>query len=170
MMRLNCVILWLIVFLSVATQIAHVFLFARLMRWLLSPTPQNFAMIPQIMRPTPAQVHVPHYAASGLHVLPAVRDALIRGEVQLAESIGHVEESSYIRFKWDFRIEQALDEKPDTGMTTISRLLATCASDAQHWSCGRNFLANAPPALEQLRIVHHQHGWRSSTDSNASAS
>lgn len=129
------------------------------MRWILNPTPESFAMVPAMIKPTLSEVHVPHFASTGLHVLPAVRDALIRGEDQLPQNIGEVDDSSYIRFNWNFEIRQALQKNSTTGVITISRLLAACASDAQNWSCGRNFLAGSPAALNYTRIIHHHHGW-----------
>ncbi|PYH87472.1 hypothetical protein BO71DRAFT_414830, partial [Aspergillus ellipticus CBS 707.79] len=47
-------------------------------KWLLSPSPTTFAKLPAFLRPTPAQLSIPHPAALDLIAWPDIRVNLIR--------------------------------------------------------------------------------------------
>jgi hypothetical protein len=143
---------------DIFTQLANAFLFARLMRWLLSPTLENFMHLPEIMRPTHLQRTVPHYPSADLYALPQVRDALVRGERQLSEPVGDPTKKG-LQFKWPFDLDQALDRNKVSGNTTISRLFGSCAADPTNWTCSRDFLANTMMERGILNVIEHRHGW-----------
>lgn len=144
---------------DLVTQLATVFLLARFMRWTLDPSQENFAHLPTLVKPTPYQQRIPHYASADLFPLPATRDCLIRGELRLPTAVESGGEGAGIKFTWPFDLSQAVERDPHTGVTKVSRLLAELASDASNWSSSRDFLERTPVAEGFLRVVDHQHDW-----------
>ena len=147
---------------DIVTQLANAFLLSRLMRWSLSPTLENFLLLPKIMRPTMAQRTIPHFASADLYAIPAVRDYLITGHSDLLERIGTPGRQG-IKFHWHFDMSKAVDINPSTGVKSISRLFGMCASELSNWSCGTHFLAGLPLNNGLLKVVEHQHDWNFAT-------
>ncbi len=143
---------------DVFTKLAHAFLLARYMRWHLSPTLENYLMLPEIMRPTLAQQTIPHFASAELYAIPAVRDCLVRGNVDLLERVG-TRGTQSLKFYWPFDMDKAIDICPTTGVKSISRLFGICASDLSNWSCNPQFLINSPLRNGLLNTIDHQHSW-----------
>lgn len=143
---------------DVYTQLANVFLLSRFMRWIISPTVENWIMLPDIMKPTTAQCRIPHYASADLYSLPVIRDSLIRGETTLRGDFGRPAANG-VRMHWPFGLEQAVDKCPNTGATKISRLFAECASDTKYWSCSQDYLEHFPEVKEYLNVIRHDHRW-----------
>ena len=143
---------------DVFTKLANAFLLARYMRWVLSPSLENYLLLPEIMRPTRAQRTIPHYPSADLFSLPAVREHLVRGQLSLAEAIG-TPGTHGIKFHWPFSIEKAVDTDLESGTITVSRLLGMCAADPKNWSCSKDFLVNTPMAGGILNVINHQHCW-----------
>lgn len=144
---------------DIFTQIGNAFLLSRYMRWNLSPTLENYLLLPEIMRPTVAQQTIPHFASADLYAIPAVRDCLVTGNFELLESIGRPGTQG-IKFHWPFGMDKAIDVNRSTGVRSISRLFGMCASELSNWSCGTHFLVNSALKNGLLSIIDHQHKWR----------
>jgi hypothetical protein len=148
---------------DIFTQLANAFLLARYMRWILAPTLENFVLLPEIMRPTLAQRTIPHYASADLYPIPAVRDCLVRGQLDLPRPIG-TDGIVGIKFDWPFDMARAVDTHPKTGVITLSRLFGTCAAEAKSWSCGRDFLEDTSVTKTTINVINHQHEWIEGAD------
>jgi hypothetical protein len=54
---------------DIFTQLANSFLLTRFMRWIVAPSLENYLLLPDIMRPTPSQTRIPHYASADVYPL-----------------------------------------------------------------------------------------------------
>jgi hypothetical protein len=143
---------------DVFTQLANAYLLARYMRWIISPTLENYIFLPKIMRPTLAQQTIPHFASADLLPMPAVRNCLSKGGSTLMETIGPQRNGPNIKFHWPFDMDKAIFPSPETGMLTITRLFQICVEESANWSCGREFLEGSA-VMDMVATIDHQHGW-----------
>jgi Domain of unknown function (DUF3425) len=143
---------------DIFTQLANSFLLTRFIRWIVAPSLQNYLLLPDIMRPTPSQTRIPHYASADMFPLPVVRDALVKGQLELLDPIG-TGAAPGIKFNWPFDLKKAVDIDAATGVMTVSRLFGICAADARNWTSSEDILANTPMSHEALNVINHRHGW-----------
>lgn len=141
------------------TQMAHAFLLARWMRWILAPSPENYVLLPDLVKPTLMQQRVPHFASAGVQVLPEIRDHLVRGELQLTQDIGPQASAFGIKFYWPFDKWQAIERNPVSGVTTVSRLFAESVVNVENWSCPKNFTEHTPEPDAVIQVINHHHNW-----------
>ncbi|KAJ9625440.1 hypothetical protein H2204_010302 [Knufia peltigerae] len=59
-----------------ASRLALSVMFTFLIRWMISPSEENYLKIPQLYRPTSAQINIPHSADIELCPIPHLREAL----------------------------------------------------------------------------------------------
>ena len=147
---------------DIFTQLGYVFLIARLMRWNLCPTLQNYMLLPSIMRPTCAQRCVPHYPSADMQPLPVIREALVRGERQLRKPVGIVggAGAQSIKMHWPFGLEEAVTYDALSGGLLLSRLFESAAADEASWSCEVDFAQELSTADTGLfTTVNHNHSW-----------
>jgi hypothetical protein len=143
---------------DVFTQLANAYLLARYMRWIISPTLENYICLPKLMRPTNTQLTIPHYASADLLPMPSVRNCLSKGDMTLVENIGSQSNGPSMKFHWPFDMDKAIFPNPETGMLTTTRLFQICAEDSANWSCGREFLEGTA-IMEMAPTIDHQHAW-----------
>ena len=141
------------------TQMAHAFLLARWMRWILAPNRENYVLLPELVKPTRLQQRVPHFASAGVQVLPEIRDHLVRGELQMTQDIGPQASAFGIKFNWGFDKWQAVERNPVTGVTTVSRLFAESVVDVENWSCPKNFTEHSAGPDAIIQVINHHHSW-----------
>lgn len=129
-------------------KLAAVFTSTRLMQWMLDPTPQTYAALPEMMRPTPRQRLILHAPAIDAIPSPLLRDVLIekpRDFVMPGIRAGcHV--------SWTFSLNEALIAVRRTGDDTSSSDTSVFLSpefcdhigQAQNWKVGKKILDYLP--------------------------
>jgi len=143
---------------DVYTQLATAFFLSRFMRWILVPTLDNYILLPQMMRPTVAQKSIPHYAFADLCPIPAWRDSLIKGQVELSNPIDPHVRSEY-SVNWPFDLEKAIDRTADNGPITVSRLFIAHVVDPKNWTYTRKVVDMFPEVVGHLITIEHRHDW-----------
>lgn len=96
---------------------------ARFMRWLTSPTVENYANIPAMMRPTPLQRLIPHPASVDVIAMPFFRDAVIHNT---KDFIGIFARAGLGVF-WPLTVNYACYTEESTGRIFITpAIFSTC--------------------------------------------
>ncbi|EEU34276.1 uncharacterized protein NECHADRAFT_50387 [Fusarium vanettenii 77-13-4] len=97
------------------TCFASMCIFWYLMRWMISPSPETYAAMPEWIRPTPNQLFIPHINMVDFAIWPAFRELV----VQLPSMQEHMEWlidlSNSIQCEWPYELDQALCKDEVTG-------------------------------------------------------
>lgn len=111
-----------------------------MMRWILMPTPQNYANLPPIARPTHLQRLRPHPAWVDLMVFPSFRNALINNLRDWVEPC--------VKAKWEllwpYALEDALIRQAQTQRIFLTPEFAAYVVDPKNWVMQRSILNDFP--------------------------
>lgn len=133
---------------SIFVKLACVPLVARLMKWMLMPTSENYANLPDLIRPLPSQRFIPHSPALDLAPHPAIRDAQMRAynsdwlspenQTKAAPSVN-----------WPHTLAEAIATDPFTGSTRLTPEFESHALDPENWTFKEEVL-EVYPDLDKL--------------------
>ncbi|KAF5497229.1 hypothetical protein CGCS363_v008078 [Colletotrichum siamense] len=127
---------------DVFVQLASCALYATYMRWNILPTATNYALMPEMIRPTKHQRFMPHRMNIDLVPHPAIRDALIkRFRDWLSPGTTDTGGTSV---GWPYSIEAAVDICPLTGRRMLSRAFFEHATNGANWSLDKSIRALFP--------------------------
>ncbi|KAF4493718.1 aflatoxin efflux pump AFLT [Fusarium agapanthi] len=99
------------------TCFASMNVFWYMMRWMIDPSPETYAAMPEWIRPTTNQLFTPHISMADFVLWPAFRDLVVQCP-QLQERMAWLADMSmYIRCEWPYALEDAL--KPDSVNGTV---------------------------------------------------
>lgn len=111
------------------------------MRWQVSPTRDNFDLLPAFARPTPAQLAVPHPAWIDHLPFPRMRDTLAReynpGEFLFDNFF--IPFTTTISLNWPYEPTDALLQTPDGGELLINPVFERHLRRLENWSLGEAF-------------------------------
>lgn len=111
-----------------------------LMRWILMPTPENYANIPSNVRPTNLQRLKPHPAWVDLMVFPSFRNALIN---DLRDWVGPCMKAKW-ELLWPHSVEEALVHHAYTQRIFLAPEFAAYVVDPKNWLMQRSILDEFP--------------------------
>lgn len=133
---------------SIFVKLACVKMVAYLMRWMLLPTPENYARIPELIRPLPSQRFIPHSPVLDLAPHPAIRDALMRTYNQDWLTIENQTKAAP-SIHWPFTLAEAVITDPATGSLRLTPEFQRHALDPKNWTFKETVL-EVFPDLEKL--------------------
>ncbi|KAK1992337.1 hypothetical protein LX36DRAFT_684940 [Colletotrichum falcatum] len=124
---------------DVFVQLASVALYTAYMRWNILPTATNYALMPEMMRPTHQQRFIPHRMTIDLVPHPAIRHALInRFRDWLSPGTTDTGGTSV---GWPYSLDAAVDVCPVTGRRVLSRAFFEHATNGSNWSLDKTIRA-----------------------------
>ncbi|RVX72157.1 hypothetical protein B0A52_04755 [Exophiala mesophila] len=129
-------------------RLASVMCLTLMMRWVLSPTLANYQKIPDMMKPTPSQLMIPHIAAIETIPIGPIRDAVI---FQLRDWLSELIKASW-SVNWPHGTDAAVKEDPLTGLKTLSNDFIDHASRYENWSVGDSFIEAFPELSGRIRV------------------
>lgn len=129
-------------------KLAGVLTSTRLMQWLLDPTPQTYAALPEMMRPTPRQRLMSHAPAIDAIPSPLLRDALIENPRDFV--MPGIRAGCHV--SWIFSLNEALiavrrtEGESSSSDTSVFLSPEFCAhvAQAQNWKVGKKILTDLP--------------------------
>ncbi|KAF5002746.1 hypothetical protein FGRMN_143 [Fusarium graminum] len=125
------------------TCFASMNVFWYVMRWMISPSPDTYAAMPEWIRPTSSQIFTPHISMADFVLWPDFRNLVVQLP-QLQERMAWLADmSASIRCEWPYDLEQALRRDPVSGEQHVWTL--------GYWSVGpsfRTFVSNADSYLQ----------------------
>lgn len=113
---------------------------ASLMRWLLVPTPENYANVPPIARPTQQQRLIPHPSWVDLMVFPTFRNALIN---RLRDWVEPCVNAGW-NVSWPHSLDEALVRQPSSQRVFLAPKFAAFVVDPKNWIMQRSILDHFP--------------------------
>ncbi|KAI8713027.1 Zn(2)-C6 fungal-type domain-containing protein [Fusarium sp. LHS14.1] len=121
------------------TCFASMYIFWYLMRWMISPSPETYAAMPEWIRPTPNQLFIPHINMVDFAIWPAFRELV----VQLPSMQEHMEWlidlSNSIQCEWPYELDQALYKDEATGNIDLVDLAKQHVWSLDCWPVGSTF-------------------------------
>ncbi|KAF6826850.1 bZIP transcription factor [Colletotrichum plurivorum] len=127
---------------DVFVQLASAALYTTYMRWNILPTATNYALMPEMIRPTKQQRFMPHRMTIDLVPHPAIRDALInRFRDWLSPGTTDTGNTSV---GWPYSLDAAVDVCPITGRRMLSRAFYEHATNGCNWSLDKSIRAMFP--------------------------
>ncbi|KAF4959432.1 hypothetical protein FGADI_1653 [Fusarium gaditjirri] len=121
------------------TCFASMNVFWYMMRWMIDPTPETYAAMPEWIRPTSNQLFTPHISMADFVLWPAFRDLVVQFP-QLQERMAWLADMSmYIRCEWPYALEHALKPDPVNGTVDLVDLAKEHIWNLGSWSVGPSF-------------------------------
>ncbi|ENH69280.1 Nitrogen assimilation transcription factor nit-4 [Fusarium oxysporum f. sp. cubense race 1] len=113
------------------TCFASMNVFWYMMRWMINPSPETYAAMPEWIRPTANQLFTPHISMADFVLWPAFRDLVVQFP-QLQERMAWLADMSmYIRCEWPYALEDALKPDPVSGTVDLVDLAKVCSSSSR---------------------------------------
>ncbi|KAM0233518.1 hypothetical protein ACHAP5_010392 [Fusarium lateritium] len=104
------------------TCFASMNVFWYVMRWMIYPSPDTYAAMPEWIRPTSNQLFTPHISMADFVLWPAFRDLVVQLP-QLQERMAWLADMSmFIRCEWPYELEHALSRDPVSGNVILADL------------------------------------------------
>ncbi|KAF5593029.1 major facilitator superfamily transporter [Fusarium pseudocircinatum] len=101
------------------TCFASMDVFWYMMRWMIDPSPETYAAMPEWIRPTANQLFTPHISMADFVLWPAFRDLVVQFP-QLQERMAWLADMSmYIQCEWPYALEDALKPDPVNGTVDL---------------------------------------------------
>ncbi|KAL9560765.1 hypothetical protein ACKAV7_015082 [Fusarium commune] len=133
------------------TCFASMNVFWYMMRWMIDPSPETYAAMPEWIRPTANQLFTPHISMADFVLWPAFRDLVVQFP-QLQERMAWLADMSiYIRCEWPYALKDALKPDPTNGTVDLVDLAKEHIWNLGYWSVGpsfRKFIMNADVYLQ----------------------
>jgi len=129
-------------------RVGCVFLLTRLMRWMICPTPETYAEVPECQRPTPTQCFIPHMPAIDLFPIPAMRDMLC---ISLEDWMTPLTQVG-LSCNWPYTMKEALETDVVTGSVRVSERFGQHVSKSENWSLNSYALSLYPELVGKIRI------------------
>ncbi|KAF4452079.1 Nitrogen assimilation transcription factor nit-4 [Fusarium austroafricanum] len=104
------------------TCFASMNVFWYVMRWMIDPSPETYAAMPEWIRPTASQLFTPHISMADFVLWPAFRELVVQFP-QMQEHMAWLADMSiYIKCEWPYELELALKRDPVSGDVDLSDL------------------------------------------------
>ncbi|SCV50269.1 uncharacterized protein FFB14_11358 [Fusarium fujikuroi] len=104
------------------TCFASMNVFWYMMRWMIDPSPEAYAAMPEWIRPTTYQLFTPHISMADFVLWPAFRDLVVQFP-QLQERMAWLADMSMcIRCEWPYALEDALKTSSVDGTVDLADL------------------------------------------------
>lgn len=120
---------------SLCAKLACAFVTYHQLRWLIYPTQENYDMIPDFIKPTVAQLCVPHMVWIHLMIRSSLNEAVVTVtdvvEGQNAQSMPNL--LSIRLMEWDRPMSEATRFHERSGHTRLTSAFETYIKDSSHW-------------------------------------
>lgn len=134
---------------SITLHLASSLVLGRLMRWMLHPCAETYALVPDIIKPTKLQRLIPHAAPVDVCLFAGVRDSLV---FNLRDFVSGMHESG-IDVSWPHTLNEAFLFDFRTGKLEISPRFAAHVSNVSNWKVGKNFLNQFPDMADRVNLA-----------------
>ncbi|RFN54961.1 hc-toxin efflux carrier toxa [Fusarium flagelliforme] len=132
------------------TCFASMNVFWYVMRWMIQPSPETYAAMPEWIRPTSNQLFTPHISMADFVLWPGFRELVVQLPHLQERMAWLADMSMFINCEWPYPLEQALHRNPISGDVDLVDLAKQHVWTLQCWSVGpsfRRFVTNADSYL-----------------------
>lgn len=132
-------------------RLACLYFQTHLMLWMVNPTAETYARMPDMIKPTPCQMMVPHISPIDTVPLPAMREALVHN---LRDWVAACAGS--LSVNWPHGLDASLETDPLTGRLYLTRKFEEHASKLENWSVESTFLEIFPELQDQVVVLERE--------------
>lgn len=128
------------------TCFGSMYIFWWVMRWMIYPSPETYAAIPEWLRPTPNQLFMPHINILDFIAWPAFREFAVQIPSMQQRMRWLMDMSLTVRCDWRSNGEEAIIRNRDTGLWDLCPSAKQAVCDLANWSVGpsfRGYVSNA---------------------------
>ncbi|KAF2123537.1 hypothetical protein P153DRAFT_380035 [Dothidotthia symphoricarpi CBS 119687] len=131
---------------------AYMYCIWYLMRWMISPSPETYRVIPEWLRPTPNQLFMPHITILDFVLWPAFRELAAQIPAMQQRMEWLMDYSINLHCDWSFPVEEAFRIDEVTGRLDLCDLAKTSLRDLSNWSLRPSFRGYVSNADSYVRI------------------
>ncbi|KAK8169291.1 hypothetical protein IWX90DRAFT_172581 [Phyllosticta citrichinensis] len=133
---------------DIFVRLACLYFQTHLMLWMVNPTAETYARMPDMIKPTPCQMMVPHISPIDTVPLPGMREALVHN---LRDWVAACAGS--LSVNWPHGLDASLEADPLTGRLYLTRTFEEHASKLENWSVEMTFLEIFPELRDQVMVL-----------------
>ncbi|TKA61485.1 hypothetical protein B0A49_07684 [Cryomyces minteri] len=133
-------------------KLATILMTARLLRWQVLSTLENYQNLPDCMKPTALQTFVPHPAWINFVPWPDIRDVLITTPEALAagEHLALFQRTTSVNWPWS--AAEAIYINPATNQVGLASAFERYVGDINNWSLAPAVIARFPAIADKVWI------------------
>ncbi|OJD34415.1 bzip transcription factor [Diplodia corticola] len=113
--------------------------------WMINPTAETYAKMPDLIKPTPMQMMVPHISPLDTVPLPALREALVDDLRDWVTAC-----AGSLSVNWPHGMDQAVEHDPTDDHFYLTQKFLDHASTPSNWSVGRDFIDQFPELMGRV--------------------
>lgn len=134
------------------TCFAYMHVFWYLMRWMISPSPETYELIPEWLRPTPNQLFMPHINTLDYIPWPAFRELAVQIPAMQQRMEWLIDMSNTMCCDWSSSTQEPLQRDEETGLIDVCVSAKDALRDLSNWSVGPTFRGYVSNADSYVRI------------------
>ncbi|KAH6629089.1 hypothetical protein C7974DRAFT_180923 [Boeremia exigua] len=134
------------------TCFAYMHVFWYLTRWMISPSPETYEMIPEWLRPTPNQLFMPHINTLDYIPWPAFRELAVQIPAMQERMEWLMDMTNTLRCDWSFPGQEPYQINDETGFLDLCATGKESMRDLSNWSVGPSFRGYVSNADSYVRI------------------
>lgn len=141
-------------------RVAVLYIMFLLMRWQISPTKENYARLPEWMRPQHSQLYCAHPAWIDHLPFPLMRETLARvynPNEYLFDNF-FIPFTTTIRISWPYEETDTLLQSPDGDELMINPVFERHLRNLDNWTLGEPFAKSFPALAETCKIDYSTKG------------
>lgn len=116
-------------------------------QWMILSSRENYQKIPEIYRPTMAQIRIPHSAEIEFCPFPQLRDALCRRNRDFLPAV-----ASNTRCNWPYAVETCINQGEKRGHVVLSEDFSRHAFNLDNWTINPGVYDTFPECQGLLKI------------------
>ncbi|KAK7515291.1 uncharacterized protein IWZ02DRAFT_62426 [Phyllosticta citriasiana] len=136
---------------DIFVRLACLYFQTHLMLWMVNPTAETYARMPDMIKPTPCQMMVPHISPVDTVPLPAMREALVHN---LRDWVAACAGS--LSVNWSHGLDACVETDPLTGRIYLIREFEEHVSKHENWSVDSAFLDFFPELRDQVVVLERE--------------
>ncbi|KAK8237629.1 hypothetical protein HDK77DRAFT_174153 [Phyllosticta capitalensis] len=130
---------------DIFVRLACLYFQTHLMLWMVNPTADTYARMPDLIKPTPCQMMVPHISPIDTVPLPMIREALVHNLRDWVAACAYS-----LSVNWPHGLDACIETDPLTGRLYLTRKFEEHVSTMDNWSVDSNFLEYFPELRDQV--------------------
>ncbi|EKG18284.1 hypothetical protein MPH_04479 [Macrophomina phaseolina MS6] len=132
---------------DVFVRLACLYFQTRLMMWMINPTAETYASMPDLIKPTPIQMMVPHISPLDTVPLPALRETLVDDLRDWVTAC-----AGSLSVNWPYGMDACIQKDPVDGRFYLTKEFINHACNANNWTVGSDFFKIFPELRGRVRV------------------
>lgn len=132
---------------DVFVRLACLYFQTRLMMWMINPTAETYSTMPDLIKPTPAQMMVPHISPLDTIPLPSLRETLVDDLRDWVTAC-----AGSLSVNWPYGMDACVQKDPVDGRFYLTQEFIKHACTPNNWTVGSEFFKIFPELRGRIRV------------------